>query len=655
MLKIKTMKKIIVSLSLFLTGISLNTVNAQLPDGSTASNFTVSAYQPWLSTAGLTNNGSYTLYDYLDLGYTVILDVSATWCGPCWNYHNTGALDDLYAAHGPAGQYGVDANTTNDVMVIWLDGDDATADATMLDGNGTIGNWINPTGNHQVAFPMANPAAAIVNPISTNYAIGYFPTIYKICPNRVLEEIGQATAANLYASIAACPPLASEPVDLAISANKGVSIICGATNYTPSIEIRNDGLDPLTDATVEVSFNGNVVSTGTFSGNLTTYNTAIINCSQIAGFTGGELSYSITLNNDANTANNTLIANVTTAVETTSEILFSLRTDGYASETSWNIKNASNAIVAGTTNPTLANSTQYNFTYNMPSTGCYTVNILDSYGDGIVPSGTVNVRDNNNVVIFNNPDYGDGVSIPFNVTSIALTPVTITSNRPINNGVISVCQGTSVTLTASTSNGNSWSSGQSTQTINVTQTGTYTVTASNGTTQSVQVNINALPVVSYTEADDNACTTDPAIVLSGGMPAGGTYSGVAVSNGQFTPSVFNIGNTTITYSFTDANGCTATSTDVITVTNCSLGVNENITENITIKPNPSNGKFVIEGEKLKAFNTVELVDQVGRTVETWNVTKSTMSIELNDVKNGNYMLIFRGNNEVRNEKIQISK
>ena len=62
------MKKLLLSTAILLAGVS---ANAQLAPGSVAPNFTVTAYQPWLSTAGSASNGSFTLYDYLDQGYTV--------------------------------------------------------------------------------------------------------------------------------------------------------------------------------------------------------------------------------------------------------------------------------------------------------------------------------------------------------------------------------------------------------------------------------------------------------------------------------------------------------------------------------------------------------------------------------------------------------
>lgn len=228
------------------------------------------------------------------------MDVSATWCGPCWNHHLTGALDDLYINHGPAGQLGVSATTTDNVMVIWLDGDAQTADATMLDGNGAIGNWIEPnTTLGQIPFPMANPIAATANQINNGYDIAYYPTIYKICPNRVITEVGQLTATEFYDAVGICPPPASESADVSMMSYDANTYICTGSAHTPEVTIQNNGTANLTEATVTITQGGNIVSTGTYTGNLATYGVATITCTPITNPSSGAMVATVTTTGDA--------------------------------------------------------------------------------------------------------------------------------------------------------------------------------------------------------------------------------------------------------------------------------------------------------------------------------------------------------------------
>ena len=303
------MKKLLLSALLF--GGLVSQANAQLEDGSIAPNFTVTAYQSWLSTAGANGNGTYTLYDYLDQGYTVILDVSATWCGPCWNYHLSGALDDAYINHGPAGYPGVSENTTDRLMVIWIEGDGTTADATMLDGAGSIGNWIEPNATlGQIKFPMANPPSALANQINNGYDITYYPTVYRICPNRSVTEIGSASAAAILSGLDACPAPAAEPVDVVALSYDADTYICTGGTHTPKVTIQNNGLSNLTSATVTVTQGGNVVSTGTYTGNLATYGVASVTCSQISNPTSGAMVVTVTSEGDALLSNGVIITSI---------------------------------------------------------------------------------------------------------------------------------------------------------------------------------------------------------------------------------------------------------------------------------------------------------------------------------------------------------
>ena len=62
------------------------------------------------------------------------------------------------------------------------------------------------------------------------------------------------------------------------------------------------------------------------------------------------------------------------------------------------------------------------------------------------------------------------------------------------------------------------------------------------------------------------CTNAAAVQLNG-TPAGGTYSGTGVNaTGLFNPTTAGAGAHIITYTFTNAGGCTNTATTTINVT-----------------------------------------------------------------------------------------
>jgi hypothetical protein len=121
-----------------------------------------------------------------------------------------------------------------------------------------------------------------------------------------------------------------------------------------------------------------------------------------------------------------------------------------------------------------------------------------------------------------------------------------------------------------------WSTGDTTQQVAALATGIYfvTVTDNNGcsATDTIAVTLNALPIVTASAAATTVCLDDANVTLNG-TPAGGTWSGPGVSGNAFDPSV-GIGTPSLTYTFTDANGCTNTDGVAIQVNAC-VGVEEN--------------------------------------------------------------------------------
>lgn len=132
---------------------------------------------------------------------------------------------------------------------------------------------------------------------------------------------------------------------------------------------------------------------------------------------------------------------------------------------------------------------------------------------------------------------------------------------------------------------------------------------------------------------DTTCQNSTApFALTGGLPAGGTYSGPGVSGGMFNPGVAGPGTHTITYTYTDQNNCSGTATQTIFVDIC-LGVsNTDATTSVNVYPNPAHDNFNLAISLAKpqpiTISVVDLLGQVIRT-ETRSMTAGTNQLPVN--------------------------
>jgi gliding motility-associated-like protein len=138
-----------------------------------------------------------------------------------------------------------------------------------------------------------------------------------------------------------------------------------------------------------------------------------------------------------------------------------------------------------------------------------------------------------------------------------------------------ICAGQSVTMTAQGGTNLNWTPSTG---LNSTTASTVVATPNVTTTYKVvgmtpcgidsgfvTVTVNPVPVVTLT-AFNPMCINDPSINLSGGLPAGGTYSGPGVVNGVFNPQTAGVGTHTITYTYSNGS-CSGTATRTIVVSN----------------------------------------------------------------------------------------
>lgn len=173
--------------------------------------------------------------------------------------------------------------------------------------------------------------------------------------------------------------------------------------------------------------------------------------------------------------------------------------------------------------------------------------------------------------------------------------------------------------------------------------GNYTITYSYADaygcirTASSSQTVNALPTVNAGSYNP-VCVNEGAVQLSG-MPLGGTFSGTGVTGNQFNPSV-GPGTYTISYSYTDANGCSnSNSTSIIvnalpTVNAGSYPAVCNTAAPVQLNGTPSGGTFSGTGVSGNQFNPSV---GPGTYILTYNYTdgngcsnSATASITVND-------------------------
>jgi PKD repeat protein len=124
-----------------------------------------------------------------------------------------------------------------------------------------------------------------------------------------------------------------------------------------------------------------------------------------------------------------------------------------------------------------------------------------------------------------------------------------------------------------------------------------------------------LPEVSL-EPFNWVCLDWPAFELSGGMPAGGEYSGPGVENGWFNPTNAGTGTHTITYTYSDPDLCENFATETILVDPCTGIINSLNNSGIRIYPNPSSGMLTIEFENNLIASEVKVVNTLNKVVYT---------------------------------------
>jgi thiol-disulfide isomerase/thioredoxin len=358
---------------------------AQLPSGSVAPDFT-----------GKDLNGkSWRLYELLAQNKIVVLEFSATWCPPCWSYHNSKAMQSLYTLYGPKG--------TNDLVVLFIEGEPKTNTDCLYGLSScsykTLGNW-----TKDVEYPMIDDAN-----IAKLYQVTYFPTIYVICPDKNLSEVGQLNTQALRTKTRSCPVLFGEQNAGIFNFSTGTDLyeVCDELSLSPSFDLINIGQKPLKSAEIKLFWNNETLETIKWTGDLPLYASNTVKFAATTLKTDGILSAKITNINegakDADSTNNQTQHKfgIAPQVAEAQKLLLRINTDNFGEEIYWELRDEAGKVLDYGGNEkigpngggrflggppiglgTYASNALIRDTLFLPGPGCYSFHMIDAYGDG---------------------------------------------------------------------------------------------------------------------------------------------------------------------------------------------------------------------------------------------------------------------------------
>lgn len=235
---------------------------------------------------------------------------------------------------------------------------------------------------------------------------------------------------------------------------------------------------------------------------------------------------------------------------------------------------------------------------------CLNANIVWGNGDtGANATGVINSNYCLDADVYD--DFG-------NFLCTSTTQLCFTVFTPSINGGpdVSVCNGTSVTLSGSGGSGFTWDNGVTNGVPFTPPLGTTTYTVSgtdvNGCAATDQVVVTVTPGTPPTITPVAPVCIDNGLVALSGSPAGGTFSGTGVTGTNFNPATAGAGTHTITY--TTSGGCSGTINSNIVVNplpTVSINAQANLCANsgaVTLVGNPAEGTFSGTGMTGSSFN-----------------------------------------------------
>ncbi|MFA8451711.1 MAG: T9SS type A sorting domain-containing protein [Bacteroidales bacterium] len=360
----------------------------------------------------------HNMYDYLEKGYTVFIDFSTVWCSPCWNYHKTNSLEELFANHGPKGYSGVSENTTDDVMVFFIEGSKATV-AQLKGEKPSLGNWVEGT-----PYPIITTSDPNNDKVLSDYGIVSFPRVFKVCQNRFLSLAGTLTAEKLYAQVLdGCDNVGDYAQNAKLFNLRFVDHENCSGELKPRVMLQNYGSEVLKKLDITYSVDG-VNRKLDWTGYLEQYDYEFIDLLPFYNIKEGAQTFMVKSSKpnsveDEYLDNDILIKDFTVDYSK-KEVILEIKTDDHPEENNWELYYNGKLIKSG--EGFLKKQTIYQIPICIESDKYYRLKFVDAKGNGLQSgdAGWGTLKYNDNVLGKFDSEFSMFSAIDFTVQSSAI-------------------------------------------------------------------------------------------------------------------------------------------------------------------------------------------------------------------------------------------